>query len=57
MEGVIYCSIQQTGVEALEDLALAEKMILRQVSGQEDAGDKFFGYGLIDSRTTVTADL
>jgi hypothetical protein len=54
---VIYCSIQQTGVEALEDLTLAEKIILRQVSGQEDEGDKLVGYGLIDSRTTVTAYL
>ena len=57
MEGVIYCSIQQTGVEALEDLALAEKMILRQASGQEDTGDKLFGHCLIDCRTTVKAYL
>jgi hypothetical protein len=47
MEGVIYCSIQQTGAEALEDLALAERMILPQVSDQDDAGDQLFDHSLI----------
>jgi hypothetical protein len=50
MIGVIYCDIHKTGDEALEDLAIAQKMILQLLGDHEDGSTSLY---LADSVTLL----
>jgi hypothetical protein len=39
----MYCSVQGSGESAQEDLRLAEQMVLKHVSGQDEGIDLFTG--------------